>query len=615
MGGGDCMNLSDEMDKKEECMYSSDETDKKEESMFLSDKIDEEYKGWEGGKIYFLESPTGTGKTTFILDKLLPFARANNKRILYLVNRKILKEQLEAKFNVSPIWETMPICIETYQTLERKLTQIQRGGKRYYMASGDVALAKYAMFDYVVCDECHYFLADSTFNTYTEKSFQWIQNTFRNKIRVFISATIDEIMPVIKEETQRVIQEANPQMTHAKVKTVTSIIARNRYTMKEDYSNLNVDIISDYEEIAKMIERDTKSKWLIFVDSIDLGRSLEKEIQEKYENLEVVMLSARYRYDETGFNEVKEITEKRKQQAQILIATSVMDNGISLEDGELRNIVIMADTKVEFIQMLGRKRRSLETVNVYLFRYNQKHFIQRRDYYIRIKEIGDTYYRLYQETWQNQKNDDAIESDLHRWLLDSIFREFYDYNLAKKLFYADNGILKLNKLALVHVTNLVTYYHNIVEEFDKGDDYVFIREQLKWLGKNDESAKEIIEDYQLGEIGKSIQIISKAFEEMIDTQLTEEENLKLKAYVKESFEILIREVTEEKIKPFAEKEKSSCDKEKLLSWIGKSGSSHPITKTQMLFLRMCYEIPYEIKTISKSKTNETKRYQILKLDE
>ncbi len=33
-----------------------------------------------------------------------------------------------------------------------------------------------------------------------------------------------------------------------------------------------------------------------------------------------------------------------------------MDNGISLEDEYLRNIVIMADTKETFIQMLGRKR-------------------------------------------------------------------------------------------------------------------------------------------------------------------------------------------------------------------------------------------------------------------
>lgn len=43
---------------------------------------------------------------------------------------------------------------------------------------------------------------------------------------------------------------------------------------------------------------------------------------------------------------------------KVVVATSVMDNGISIHDIEMRNMVIIADTKEEFIQMLGRKRRS-----------------------------------------------------------------------------------------------------------------------------------------------------------------------------------------------------------------------------------------------------------------
>lgn len=43
----------------------------------------------------FITAPTGSGKTYFILNTLLPYARERNWNILYLVNRKILKEQLE----------------------------------------------------------------------------------------------------------------------------------------------------------------------------------------------------------------------------------------------------------------------------------------------------------------------------------------------------------------------------------------------------------------------------------------------------------------------------------------------------------------------------------------
>ncbi len=47
-----------------------------------------------------------------------------------------------------------------------------------------------------------------------------------------------------------------------------------------------------------------------------------------------------------------------------------MDNGISLEDEYLRNIVIMADTKETFIQMLGRKRikNNNEKLNLYILK-------------------------------------------------------------------------------------------------------------------------------------------------------------------------------------------------------------------------------------------------------
>lgn len=67
---------------------------------------------------------------------------------------------------------------------------------------------------------------------------------------------------------------------------------------------------------------------------------------------------------------VKWCIVKEKRSKKILITTSVMDNGISLEDEYLRNIVIMADTKETFIQMLGRKRikNNNEKLNLYILK-------------------------------------------------------------------------------------------------------------------------------------------------------------------------------------------------------------------------------------------------------
>ena len=61
----------------------------------LSEEIGEKYIEWKDGDCIFISSPTGSGKTYFILNILRPFLIQNNKKVLYLVNRSILKEQID----------------------------------------------------------------------------------------------------------------------------------------------------------------------------------------------------------------------------------------------------------------------------------------------------------------------------------------------------------------------------------------------------------------------------------------------------------------------------------------------------------------------------------------
>lgn len=71
-----------------------------------------------------------------------------------------------------------------------------------------------------------------------------------------------------------------------------------------------------------------------------------------------------------------------------MIATAVMDNGVSFHDTALRNMVIFADTKEEFIQMLGRKRTDGKTINLYVCRRDREHFRKR---FVAAKEILKIY--------------------------------------------------------------------------------------------------------------------------------------------------------------------------------------------------------------------------------
>ena len=92
------------------------------------------------------------------------------KRILYLVNRTILKNYLEEKiaekkrklrrekkFSDNSLQNV--IRVELYQTLEK-----QCKGKPEYLEN------KESEYNYIIADECHYFLVDSTFNTWRHGS-------------------------------------------------------------------------------------------------------------------------------------------------------------------------------------------------------------------------------------------------------------------------------------------------------------------------------------------------------------------------------------------------------------------------------------------------------------
>lgn len=73
------------------------------ENQYISEHIDLNINTWNQGSFVYINAPTGSGKTSFILDKILPFAECNNKKILYICNRIALKEQIKLnileKFN------------------------------------------------------------------------------------------------------------------------------------------------------------------------------------------------------------------------------------------------------------------------------------------------------------------------------------------------------------------------------------------------------------------------------------------------------------------------------------------------------------------------------------
>lgn len=160
------------------------------ETKYISEIISEkEIVTWENQNI-LITAPTGAGKSYFIKNKLYDYALANNKKILYLLPR--LDTVLQFRDEIQRDRKTDVITIKSYQEIEkRELKKVETDLSNY---------------DYIVVDECHYFLSDSKFNFCTDISFNAILQ-IQNITRVFITATSDKIRRYLTEEQQIELKE------------------------------------------------------------------------------------------------------------------------------------------------------------------------------------------------------------------------------------------------------------------------------------------------------------------------------------------------------------------------------------------------------------------------
>ena len=625
---------------------------------YMTDYIGEEYKEWKNEDCIFLSASTGSGKTFFILRILLPFLNKENKRILYLVNRTILKEQIEVELNnLSYDEHVKSIKIMTYQTIEKLICDCEDDENKNDNYYGLRKVKKFTEYDCVVCDECHYFLTDSNYNTNTALSFRFIQENYFGKIRIFISSTINDIEDFIRKDNKKrfnhngtFFYQLTPYPDYGNEKEMIEY----RIPSERKYEYIEPHILQSHTDIIDMVNEE-EGKWLIFVDSIDVGRELKRELQKeqdrweaekeserikekfkkrfkkelpenamerlekvsseiaaehmlKYEkkNNKIVMLSSDYRHHKDGEEEVTEIKQEERQSARILISTSVMDNGISLKDIELRNIILSADNEVEFIQMLGRKRMDGKQLKLYIYKLDKNHFIRRKRFVQKALEVAREYQQRFEEPlriypnsavqhyyfskidWNelNEKEHKILKKQNIRLMRD-IANQRVKFDYLSKIFNVYCGTLYLNLLAFSNLENLNTYYQRIIDKFDKEGEDAFVREQLHWLDKDAEADK-IIEDSKMSRFEKARNRVIEKMMNLVDSEMSIKE---LTSYTDEMHDDLLI------VLEYVDKNDSNYLKTR--EAIYKKGT--PLSKYSMDFLREKCDIPFILVTENKKR--------------
>ena len=259
-------------------------------------------------------------------------------------------------------------------------------------------------FDYVVCDEAHFFVADALFNPNTGNLLDKLVENYWSSTRIYMSATFDEVLePILRAE---VISCHDFVTNHVLGNVLCSSdyeydFANDSfaYSFSRDFSSYKPHFFDDLDEIEDAIVSDYlgKTKWLIFVNSRDEGiqlvrklnsefkkycdekikelkntagnsaTSIEIEVKRPYRDFAVFLDRYSRHKDDVSGEIWRKLINNGILPCKVLIATSVLDNGFSIKDDLVKNVVICTDDRVEFLQELGRRRILSEQDSVELY--------------------------------------------------------------------------------------------------------------------------------------------------------------------------------------------------------------------------------------------------------
>lgn len=483
--------------------------------MYITEIIKQEYQKWNVGDCIFLEAPTGAGKTTFILKELLPFVKSLNMEMLYLSNRFLLKEQIKQEIAekqdlpteltwLENVEEFDGITVMSYQKLQLLCQQegyVWEMNRRY---------------QYVVCDEIHYLLEDSAFNPQIIWLVKFLKDV--SSCLICISATLGELKEWIVWEKygfnvryMKWVRENDfseylmfPKRYTTLMTLIYTII--HSYTIPARSVVEKVIYYAEQEQILEIIEKcNPDEKWLIFQSNKSKAKELTKKLGDSAR-----LITAENRENDT----ITEIIHKGKFSCKVLVATKLLDNGVSLKDSQLKNIVIDTISQTEFIQMLGRKRRLdvNDTVILYIPKKSKKTF----QGYLSPEML---------ETYELLEKDFSSTEVMAKMLCDEKFG-----SKVRRFFTLEKGQLVKNPLAMEYYERQKRLVDKMITEF-ASDEFAFVKEQLSWIDMEDTFDEKNLYTFQQQE--ETISHIREKLAELVGGELCQSEQEELRTFITE----------------------------------------------------------------------------------
>lgn len=413
-----------------------------------------------------IESPTGFGKTWFILHEILPQVVETGGKLLLVSNR--IAVSLQQKREVMRLLNSDEIDDYTETGLLKKMDFGKDGTVRimtlqalepFLRTPEGIAYSKEVS---VLCvDEVQHFTSD-IFCPSAARLLEKIPKMFNRAIRIYLTATIEDVLVPLSEAekaAQRPIKErmgiTPSPLSWGEGPSVTWY----RFIDKR-YENLPIRYYKKDSELLECVKASGKEGWLIFVGSKSAGEALAEELGE-----DAAFISA----DKKGSKEWRKLLTEEKLPCRILVTTQVIDCGVNIRDDNLKNVVVPYEDHAMFIQALGRKR-----------------FRGRPNFTLYVKAI--TSKRLNALMYQNEQllrlATQIKESKSCNWALEKLLNEGTPAERSLLSLGNDNRwgpnapyIHKLHRMRL--------FYKQLQAYNDKYGDSAFPRIVHQWLGQPD----------------------------------------------------------------------------------------------------------------------------------
>lgn len=301
----------------------------------------------------FVSAPTGKGKSHFIKNKFYDYCKDKGYKILYLLPRKVVKDGFIKELQAEN--KTDIVTVKAYQEFEQ--IEDYESYEEYMELEKKLSFSEY---DVIICDECHYFISDSIFNSFTFRSYDRIFNNGADKLRIFITATPDPILAKIRgticqNNSKDIPQDEWHILAYCELKGVSAVkdIKFFKIGFEEQKKN-NVQNI-----LNKIDKNDEKA--IVFCDSKAYAHALYEQYPGK--SIFICSLSDGEFENDNAASEKSEdhnkylhmLTENNFE-CKYVFCTSALDVGFSIKDRQVKHIICMLHDWNGVIQAVGRKR-------------------------------------------------------------------------------------------------------------------------------------------------------------------------------------------------------------------------------------------------------------------